>query len=331
MKKIFTLLLISILLIAAIALTSCKEEPPVNTTAPEPVHVHEYSDEVVPQNCTHPGYTKHTCECGYSYYDTFVDPDSISHGFVVVETVAATCTNYGYIKSTCQWCNKESSEVIAPGHQLGEWTVYTEETCTEAGEERLSCTACDYYESREIPPHHFWASEGTVTAPKCEDQGYTTYFCTKCNESENREFVEATGHTLSDWAVVEGKEVTCLVDGEEERHCTVDDCNYSETNVIEAHHIDSHTVETVTAPTCTEIGYTTYTCDVDGCEFSRVGNYTSPAHTFGEWETVVAATSTTEGLEKRTCTVDGCGVTETRIIPVVEEEATIPPSNEEEE
>lgn len=329
MKKIFTLLLVSILLIAAIALTSCKETP-VETTTPDPVHVHEYSDELVPQNCTHSGYTKHTCECGYTYYDAFVNPDSITHGFVVVETVDATCTNYGYVKSACQWCHKESSEVIAPSHKLGEWAVYTEETCTESGEERLSCSACDYYESREIPAHHFWG-EGTVTAPKCEDQGYTTYFCTKCTESENREFVDATGHTLSDWAVVEGKEVTCLVDGEEERHCTTDGCDYAETNVIEAHHLDANTVLEVTPPKCTEVGYTEYTCSVEGCEFSRIGNYTSPAHDFDDWTTIKEATETTEGLESRTCKADGCGAVETRIVPVTQPEATTPPSNEEEE
>ena len=323
MKKIFTLILVSILLITVIALTSCKETPVVT----EPPHVHTFADEVVPQNCTYPGYTKHVCDCGYNYYDTFVDPDETTHGFVVVEEVAHTCTNYGYVKSACQWCNLESSIVIPPSHTLGEWSVYQPETCTENGEERLNCTVegCEYYESREILAHHTFG-EGIVTAPTCDTEGYTMHQCINCTESDKRDIVPATGHTLSDWTVVEGKAVTCLVDGEEERHCTVDGCEYSETQVITAHHIDEHTVATVTAPTCTEVGYTTYTCDV--CEFHKVGNYTSPAHDFADWTTIKAATETIEGLESRTCKVEGCGAVETRIIPVTQPDATTPPSNE---
>ena len=58
---------------------------------------------------------------------------------------------------------------------------------------------------------------------------------------------------------------------------------------------------TVTAPTCTEQGYTTYTCD---CGNSYVDDYVSAegAHNFTEWSTTKEATYNEDGTESRKCT-----------------------------
>ncbi len=68
----------------------------------------------------------------------------------------------------------------------------------------------------------------------------------------------------------------------------------------------------VTAPTCTEQGYTTYTCSV--CGHSYVDDYVdATGHTFGEWYAVTEATPTEPGEERRDC--ENCDYYETQEIP----------------
>ena len=72
--------------------------------------------------------------------------------------------------------------------------------------------------------------------------------------------------------------------------------------------------ETVTAPTCTEKGYTTYTCE---CGDSYVDNYVdATGHSFGDWYVTKEATTEAEGQERRDCAA--CDHFETRAIPKVE-------------
>ncbi|MGM9599871.1 MAG: S-layer homology domain-containing protein, partial [Faecousia sp.] len=67
----------------------------------------------------------------------------------------------------------------------------------------------------------------------------------------------------------------------------------------------------VTAPTCTEQGYTTHTCTV--CGDSYVDTYVDAlGHDFGEWTQTKAPTCTEKGAEKRTCS--RCDTFETREI-----------------
>lgn len=66
----------------------------------------------------------------------------------------------------------------------------------------------------------------------------------------------------------------------------------------------------VTAPTCTEQGYTTYTCK---CGESYIADYVAAlGHNFGEWVVITEPTTTEDGLEERSCT--RCGHTEQRSI-----------------
>ena len=69
-----------------------------------------------------------------------------------------------------------------------------------------------------------------------------------------------------------------------------------------------HYTEAVTAPTCTEQGYTTHTCT---CGDSYVDTYTDAlGHSYGAWTQTKAPTCTAKGTEVRTCT--RCNATETR-------------------
>jgi hypothetical protein len=74
-------------------------------------------------------------------------------------------------------------------------------------------------------------------------------------------------------------------------------------------HVHDYTAA-VTAPTCTEGGYTTYTC---ACGDSYVDDYTDAlGHNFGEWTVTTAPTCTEAGEETRYCS--RCDAFETRTV-----------------
>ena len=71
----------------------------------------------------------------------------------------------------------------------------------------------------------------------------------------------------------------------------------------------------VTAPTCTEAGYTTYTCS--RCGDSYVGDQVDAlGHDFGAWTVTKAATCTETGIETRTCS--RCDEVETRPVDALD-------------
>ncbi len=100
-----------------------------------------------------------------------------------------------------------------------------------------------------------------------------------------------------------GKDTTSLISTDTPPDTTAPDS--------ETEHTHSYT-SSVTAPTCTEKGFTTYTCS---CGDTYVDDPTDAlGHSYGEWVTTKAATCTEVGTETRTCTI--CGETETREIPI---------------
>ena len=74
---------------------------------------------------------------------------------------------------------------------------------------------------------------------------------------------------------------------------------------------DHNYTPTVTAPTCTEQGYTTYTCSA--CGDSYVSDYVaSLGHAMGSWYTTKEATCTSDGEQRRDCS--RCDHFETQVI-----------------
>ena len=57
-------------------------------------HTHRYSSTVVPASCTEQGYTLHTCSCGDSYKDSYVN--ALGHNFV-----NGVCTRCGVQEGAC--------------------------------------------------------------------------------------------------------------------------------------------------------------------------------------------------------------------------------------
>ena len=98
--------------------------------------------------------------------------------------------------------------------------------------------------------------KAVVTEPTCTERGYTTYTCTKCGNEYVGDEVPMLRHDWGEGAVtVEPSEET-----EGVRTYTCTRCGVTKTETIPVkEHVHAYT-DVVTAPTCTEAGFTTHTC-----------------------------------------------------------------------
>ena len=115
---------------------------------------HKYESVVTEPTCTEQGYTTHTCRCGDSYVDAYVD--ALGHdwddGVVTREPTEET---EGERLFSCQRCDATYTEPIdkLPGdhtHAYGDWEVYKEPSSKSDGEVRRYCE-CGEYETDVIP------------------------------------------------------------------------------------------------------------------------------------------------------------------------------------
>ena len=204
------------------------------------------------------------------------------HNYEAVVT-APTCTAGGYTTYICSVCGDSyvGDETAALGH------TWTDATCTAP----KTCSVCGATEGAAAG-HSY---EAVVTAPTCTAGGYTTYTCSVCGDSYVGDETAALGHTWTEATCTEPK--TCSVCGYTEGTASHDwaeatctapktckvcgategtalghnwelpDCVTPETCSVcgATEGTASHSYEAVvTAPTCTEAGYTTYTCSVCG-------------------------------------------------------------------
>ena len=74
-------------------------------------HTHSYKDVVTAPTCTEKGYTTHTCSCGDSYVDTYVD--ALGHVWDSGKvTKQPTATETGVRTYTCTRCHETKTESI---------------------------------------------------------------------------------------------------------------------------------------------------------------------------------------------------------------------------
>ena len=271
-----------------------------------PASGHSYESVVTAPTCTEQGYTTYTCAtCGDSCVDTYVD--ALGHDMGEwTAVIEATCTEAGSEQRDCSHCDySETRTTEAAGHSFGAWFVNRSATCTEDGENRRNCANCSHYETEVIPAtgHSY---EAVVTAPTCTERGYTTYTCIVCGDRYTDSITDAWGHDWDEGIVT--IEPTEESEGEMTYTCLT--CGQSRTEIIPClEHIHSYDA-IVTAPTCTERGYTTHTCR---CGDSYVDTYVdSLGHDLGEWITITEATCTGDGSDRRDCS--RCDHNETRTI-----------------
>ncbi len=224
--------------------------PILRALSADAICIHNYVSKTVEPTCTEQGYTAHICRyCKDSVEGDYVNQLGHDYKGVVTEP---TCTEQGYTTHTCSRCDDEYVDSYVPekGHTEGDGaTCTTDQTCTVCGEVLEDRLGHDYIH--------------VVTSPTCTQQGYTTHTCDRCGDSYVNSYVPKNGHT-------EGEDATCTTD----QVCTV--CG----EVLENRYGHNY-IPVVTAPTCTQQGYTIHTCD--RCGDSYVDSYVPEnGHTEGE-------------------------------------------------
>ena len=263
------------------------------------------------------------------YLDSVIP--KLGHDIVAEPAKSADCENDGNIAYwVCERCEKYySDEALTTEISLEDTVIvktgHTEEiipgkaaTETETGlTEGKKCSICDkiLIEQEEIPklePGHKHDYVAVVTAPTCTAKGYTTYTCV-CGDTYTADKTEMVAHSPE---VVPGKPATKtetgLTEGEKCSVCGTVTKEQEVIPVIPADHEHNY-VAVVTAPTCTEEGFTTYTCECGDTYKADVTEATG--HNFGDWEVVKKADVGVEGKEQRKCKL--CDSTEERVIPAL--------------
>jgi len=300
------------------------------TEAGEPATGHSYNAVVTPPTCTAQGFTTYTCSnegCteatdGHSYIENYVKANGHSWG---ESTRAAdpTCTEPGSDVSTCSVCGaNEYTEVPATGHKW-ETPVVVAPTCTEKGYTIHNCAnnaECKYEDAFTDALGHTFEREETewfISKPAtCTTDGLQRKDCT---EEGCGFYVEETITALGHDKKVVTVDATCTTDGSVTTTCSR--CDYNNVEVLEAfgHDYGEGAEAVVTAPTCTEDGFTTYKCK-NGCGETKVADIVAATgHSWGndadaEWNVITPATCEADGKATRTCE-NKCGVTEEKTLP----------------
>ena len=90
-------------------------------------HTHSYKDVVTAPTCTEKGYTTHTCSCGDSYVDTYVD--ALGHAWDSGKvTKQPTATETGIKTFTCTRCSATKTETIPATGSVDVTQMFTDVT-----------------------------------------------------------------------------------------------------------------------------------------------------------------------------------------------------------
>ena len=151
----------------------------------ETAHEHSYTAVVTAPTCTEKGYTTHTCSCGDSYVDTYVD--ALGHAWDNGKvTKEPTETETGVKTFTCTRCSETKTETIPKlTHEHSYTAVVTDPTCTAKGYTTHTCSCGDSYVDTYVDAlGHAW-DNGTVTKqPTATETGIKTFTCTRCSATK---------------------------------------------------------------------------------------------------------------------------------------------------
>lgn len=208
---------------------------------------HSYKETKKNATCTSGGSTFYQCtRCDYSYTGNVTA--ALGHNYVN-QKIAASCSSGGYTNHICSRCGNsyQDGRTNALGHNL---ISSKKITCTEESI-IYSCSRCSYSYTTKIGEgtgHDYIAS---ITEPTCTTKGYTIFRCSKCLDSYRDNEINPLGH---DYVIEEGSDCQS---GRIIHVCTRCKDRFLETLEVGTEHIYE---ESVTAPTCTEAGYTTFIC-----------------------------------------------------------------------
>ena len=273
--------------------------------------------------CTTLGYDRYLCtECGKIEKRDYVD--SLGHAWQGIVVRDATCETDGKLLELCSRCGQMKQTATPKGeHSYEVYTVAA--TCTSPGYTAKECSVCGDRHIEDITPAIPHDYKAHVIEATCDAEGKTIHRCDGCGSSFVTDYTEALGHSWDKGTLVTN--ATCTGEGVMEYRCTR--CGYHR---LDADPADGHIPgapatctapqlctrcgavmekalghdykSEVTAPTCTEMGYTTNTCS--WCGDTNKSNYTEPAgHKPSDWIIDKEPTTDSEGSKHKECTVCG--------------------------
>ena len=295
-------------------------------------------DSVDP-TCLTLGYDRYLCvDCGKIEKRDY--EAALGHAFQRVVIRDATCETTGKVLEICERCGTAQESTTPKGeHEFS--TTVVPATCTSPGYTLRECAVCGERHIEDITaalPHNYVAK--TIPAT-CEGGGKTVHICDGCGSSFVTDYTDPLGHSWDEGTEITGS--TCTGEGMIEYRCVR--CGYhrlegdpaaghvpgeaatcttpqlcTKCGAVIVNALGHDYQEEVTAPTCTEMGYTTYTCS--SCGDTYKGDYTDAAgHKPGDWIIDQEPTTDSEGSKHKECTV--CGETlETEEIEKIYNQAT---------
>ncbi|MEE1505258.1 MAG: leucine-rich repeat protein [Acutalibacteraceae bacterium] len=276
-----------------------------------PALEHDFSGEwitTVPATCQTTGQKYTVCKnCSAECWGS-IPVDKNNHANVVIDkAIEPTCTSDGLTEgSHCSECTKvivKQQVVPALGHTSSDWIVDVVATCSSVGSKYKECTVCHEKLDSEVVPviPHKYSNWETINEPTCAVDGLKRGVCS-CGDTVDK-VIPAYGHTYSsEWTI--DKVATCTENGSKSHHCINKGCDSkSDVTVITTTHNEK---AVVTAPTCTEKGYTTFTCTV--CGNTRKADYVNAkGHRETNWLVDKTPTCTSTGSKHIECA--DCGIT----------------------
>ena len=273
--------------------------------------------------CTTLGYDRYLCtECGKIEKRDYVD--SLGHAWQGIVIRDATCETDGKLLELCSRCGQMKQTATSKGeHSYEVYTVAA--TCTSPGYTVRECSVCGDRHIENITPAIPHDYKAHVIEATCDAEGKTIHRCDGCGSSFVTDYTEALGHSWDKGTLITN--ATCTGEGVMEYRCTR--CGYHR---LDADPADGHIPgasatctepqlctrcgavlekalghdykSEVTAPTCTEMGYTTNTCS--RCGDTNKSNYTEPAgHKPSDWIIDKEPTTDSDGSKHKECTVCG--------------------------
>ena len=273
--------------------------------------------------CTTLGYDRYLCtECGKIEKRDYVD--SLGHAWQGIVIRDATCETDGKLLELCSRCGQMKQTATPKGeHSYEVYTVAA--TCTSPGYTVRECSVCGDRHIEDITPAIPHDYKAHVIEATCDAGGKTIHRCDGCGSSFVTDYTDSLGHSWDKGTLVTN--ATCTGEGVMEYRCIR--CGYHR---LDADPADGHIPgapatctepqlctrcgavlekalghdykSEVTAPTCTEMGYTTNTCT--RCGDTNKSNYTEPAgHKPSDWIVDKQPTTDSEGSKHKECTVCG--------------------------